>query len=280
MSKRSHCIFLSLRGIMASLVLMLLISSCSSTRRLIKEPLREEGAAFLFENLKQNELKYDYLSARFSAEFSQDRNRNSFSGNIRIKKDSIIWISIVPALGIEMIRVMITNDSVWFINRIENTYMIGDFSYINSLINSSLDFDMLQAFLTGNDFSFYENSEFRASVDHQEYKLMTTNRRKLKKESRNNQETAIPVHDIWLDPESFKISRVMIRELNQGGRRLEGRYRYTKLENQMVPSRLQFELEANGHKNTIQVDFTRISINEKLQFPFRIPEKYTPLGKL
>lgn len=259
--------------------ILILANSCGSVRHTIKEPLKEEGAEYLFSNLKSNELKYNFFSAKFSASFYQQRNETSFSGQIRIQKDSLIWISISPVLGIEMARLLITNDSVKYMNRIDNNYFISDFNYINSLINSTLDFDMLQAFLTGNDFSFYENSYFRPGIDNQEYKLITTNRRKLKKYVRNNQEINIPIQNIWLSPETFKISRVLIRELQQGGRKLEGKYDYELEGNQLVPHKLSFDLETSEHKNQINVEYSKVSITESLSFPFRIPDKYSRVEK-
>jgi len=258
---------------------VLILSSCSSIRKTIKEPLKDQGPVYLFSNLKLNELKYTYFSARFSASFYQQKHETSFSGQIRIYKDSLIWISISPVLGIEMARLLISNDSVKYMNRIDNNYFVSDFNYINTLINSTLDFDMLQAFLTGNDFSFYENSSFKAGADNQDYRLTTTNRRKLKKYVRNSQDINIPVQNIWLNPETFKISRVMIRELIQGGRKLEGKYQYESLGNQLVPAVLQFNLETAENKNTINVQYTRINITDSLTFPFRIPEKYTKVNK-
>lgn len=253
---------------------VMLLASCSPSKRAIRSPLKEHGADFLFENLKKNELKYDFFSARYSAIFSQNKNQTTFSGQIRIQRDSLIWISISPALGIEMVRVLISNDSVWYMNRLENTYFRSNFDYINSVINSTLDYDMLQSFLTGNDFSFYENSSFRAGIDNHEYKLITTDRRKLKKYVRNNREISIPLQNIWLDPETFKINRVLIKELIQNGRKLEGRYNYTSGEEQLVPSHIRFELETVDNKNLIEVEYSKVSTSDVLQFPFRIPDKF------
>jgi len=263
----------------AALLVLAVLTSCSSARRIIKEPIKEQGADFLFNSLKSNELKYTYFSARFSASFYQQKNETSFSGQIRIQKDSLIWISISPVLGIEMARLLITNDSVKYMNRINNTYFLTDFNYINSLINSTLDFDMLQAFLTGNDFSFYENSTFRAAIDNQEYKLMTTNRHKLKKYVRNNQDISIPVQQIWLSPDNFKISKVQVREVLPGGRKLEGVYTYINENGQLLPEKLSFDLETAENKNQIQVSYSKLNTVDSLSFPFRIPEKYIRTDK-
>jgi hypothetical protein len=257
------------------LLSVFITAACSTSKRTIKAPLKEQGADYLFENLKKNELKYGYLSAKFSAVFSQDKHNTSFSGQIRIQKDSLIWISISPALGIEMVRVLISNDSIKYMNRIDKSFFTSNFDYINTLINSTLDYDMLQSFLTGNDFSFYENSSFKAGIDNHEYKLITTNRRKLKKYVRNNEEISIPLQNIWLNPETFKISRVMIKELVQNGRKLEGVYEYNLNDGQLMPSSVHFALETINNKNTIEVNYSKITITDQLDFPFRIPDKYS-----
>ena len=258
---------------------VLITAGCSTSKRTIKAPLKEQGADYLFENLKSHELKYDFLTARFSATFSQNKKNTSFSGQIRIQRDSAIWISISPIMGIEMVRVMITNDSIKYMNRIDNSYFTGNFDYINTLINSTLDYDMLQSFLTGNDFSFYESSSFRAGIENQEYKLITTNRRKLKKYVRHNEEINIPLQNIWLNPETFKISKVLIRELIPNGRKLEGVYEYSMNEGQLMPAKVHFALETLDNKNTIEVDYSKISLANDLRFPFTIPGKYKRVSR-
>jgi hypothetical protein len=265
-----------------ALLMMLLVVisiSCSVSKRTIRKPIKEEGADYLFENLKKNELKYEYISARFSASFYQNKNRTSFSGQLRIHKDSIIWVSISPALGIEMARIMITNDSILYMNRLDNTYFISDFDYINTKINSTLDFDMLQSFLTGNDFSFYENSSFKAGIDNLQYTLTTTGRRKLKRYVRNNNEISIPVQYLWPNPETFKINRVLIRELTPNGRKLEGVYIYETQGERLIPKELNFNLETLDNKNSIELKYTKFETPDKLSFPFKIPDKYSRVNK-
>ena len=258
---------------------LFIVSACSVSKRTIKAPLKEQGAEYLFQNLKSHELKYDFLSARFSASFSQNKKSTTFSGQIRIQRDSSIWISISPIMGIEMVRVLITPDSIKYMNRIDKSYFIDNFDYINTLINSTLDYDMLQSFLTGNDFSFYENSSFRAGIDNQEYKLITTNRKKLKKYVRHNEEISIPIQNIWLNAETFKISKVLIRELTPNARKLEGVYEYSMNEGQLMPVKVRFDLETMDHKNTIEMDYSKISLSNDLRFPFTIPDKYRRVSK-
>lgn len=264
----------------AIIAVALIFSSCSTSRRIIKEPLKEQGTEFLFQNLKANELDYTFFSARFNAKFNQGKKENSLSGQIRMYRDSLIWISLSPLAGIEMARVLITNDSIMFINRIESTYFVGSFDYVNKVINSTLDFDMLQSFLTGNDFSRYENTSFKGTIDNMEYKLVTTDRRKLKKYLKNNEDVNIPIQNIWLNPETFKITRILIKEVTMSERKAEARYEHETVGTQLVPSTIHFEVETNTQKSTIDIQYSKIMLQDSLQFPFKIPEKYNRIDKL
>jgi hypothetical protein len=260
----------------ALFLVLLVITSCKTKRSLIKSPIKDEGAEYLFKQLKDNEMKFDWLSAKFSASYIEDKKKISFRGQIRIKRDSLIWVSISPALGIEMVRLIITNDSLMFIDRINSTYLVSDFNYINRFINSTLDFDMLQAFLIGNDFTFFENGKFRASIDAMEYRLNTAGRAKLKKYLKNNEEAlSIPIQNIWLNSENFKITKVMIKEIKDEGRKLDAFYSDFKIiDNQLFPHHIDFKISAES-KIDIGIDYSKIIVNKPLKFPFSIPEKYT-----
>ena len=257
---------------------LVIFGSCSPARKVMKAPIREEGADFLFAKLKEKELKFEWFSAKFSAEYSNKGKENSFSGQIRIRKDSLIWISLTPMLGIEAVRLMISQDSVKMINRLNDTYFAGDYEYVNRFLNTNIDFDLLQAFLLGNDLQFYENGKFRASIDHGEYKLSTGDRGKLKKFVRNSQENLkIFIQNIWLDAGNFKITHADVKEIRRDNIKLESFYAdFEPVDDQLFPMKMTYTIWAD---NTIRVkaDFSKLQLNVPLQFPFKIPASYTPV---
>ncbi len=257
---------------------LVIFGSCSPARKVMKAPIREEGADFLFAKLKEKELKFEWFSAKFSAEYSNKGKENSFSGQIRIRKDSLIWISLTPMLGIEAVRLMISQDSVKMINRLNDTYFAGDYEYVNRFLNTNIDFDLLQAFLLGNDLQFYENGKFRASIDHGEYKLSTGERGKLKKFVRNSQENLkIFIQNIWLDADNFKITHADVKEIRRDNIKLESFYAdFEPVDDQLFPMKMNYTIWAD---NTIKVkaDFSKLQLNNPLQFPFKIPASYTPV---
>ena len=260
------------------LLLLIILASCSTQRKIIKAPIKEEGADYLFKKLKEHELQYHWFTAKFSAEYSNKGQTNSFNGQIRIRKDSVIWLSFSPALGIEVFRMMLTQDSVKFLNRMNNTFFAGDYNYVNHYLNTNIDFDILQSFLTGNDLSFYENGKFRAGIDNGIYKLVTAERIKLKKFVRNSQENLrVLIQTIWIDPENFKITHADVKEIREPNIQLEARYSsFEEIENQLFPKDMSFDISADNNLS-VTVSFKKITFNIAQAFPFKIPQSYHPV---
>lgn len=260
------------------LLLLIILASCSTQRKIIKAPIKEEGVDYLFKKLKEHELQYQWFTAKFSAEYSNKGRTSSFNGQIRIRKDSVIWLSFSPAFGIEVFRMMLTQDSVKFINRMNNTFFAGDYNYVNHYLNTNIDFDILQSFLTGNDLSFYENGKFKAGVDNGIYKLMTAERKKLKKFVRNSQENLrVLIQTIWIDPANFKITHADVKEIREPNIQLEARYSsFAKIENQLFPKDMSFDISADNNLY-VTVSFNRITFNIAQAFPFKIPQSYHPV---
>ncbi len=254
----------------------LAITSCRTKRALIKAPLKERGEMFLIEKMNTAETKFDYFNSRCTITLSTDRKTKlDLKGQIRIKKDSIIWISLSPAFGIEVARMIVTVDSVRFINRLDKTYFDDDFSFIKTAFSSTIDFDLFQALLTGNDLSWYDDDNFKASVDAMEYRLTAAQRNKRKRYLKQQDTTKFLVQSIWLDPETFKIRRLHIKEFGDENIRLQAQYdRFQALNGQLYPSSLKFEL-SGAVKATIQIECSRMEVNSAVSFPFRIPETFS-----
>jgi outer membrane lipoprotein-sorting protein len=259
-------------------IILAILSSCTTHRKIIKQPIREQGADFLFQKLKEKELKFEWFQARFSAEYRNKNQEHAFSGQIRIRKDSIIWISISPVAGIEAMRLMISQDSVVYLNRLNNTYFKGDYRLLNDFLSANIDFDIIQSYLTGNDLSYYENGKFKADINQDMYRLTAAGRSKQKKYLRKSDDALkLFIQNIWLDPETYKIVRADVKEIGRENIKLEALYSsFETIESQLFPRDMIYQISAENHIFT-RVSFSRITIDEPLLFPFRIPDSFTRL---
>ncbi|MDQ3046093.1 MAG: DUF4292 domain-containing protein [Bacteroidota bacterium] len=260
------------------LLCMIAFGSCKNKKHLTlnngKCILDFKNAKTLTSNLKTSEFKFDRLNAKISAEAVIDSSSNSFSITLRIKKDSVIWMSI-SKLGIEGARVLIKKDSVWFLNRLENKYFKGDFAYISKLLNTELDFEMLQSLLVGNSVSFYDEDEkIKPGVDNCQYTLGTIRKFKLRRVMEKGKELREPAQSIYMLPETFKISRILFYEFNPE-RSFDARFgTYTPTSSgQSFPFKMNYTIKAKKNVD-IDLEFSKVELDQEQSFPFKIPDNY------
>jgi len=257
-------------------LMVFFITSCRTPKKIVKESsvIKDITAEELFAKLKQNELQFRVLSASFNAEASINNNTNTFGGNIRIKKDSLIWIS-VSKMSIEIIRLILTQDSLMMMNRINRTYFIGSVNDLNNTFDTDFDFDILQSLIIGNDLSFYENNIFKASLDGNKYKLSTLGRQKLKKYIKHEDEQhKILIQNIWLNTDNYKITGNFLKEIKDDNRKLVTTYsKFNAVNSQLFPYRVSFDVQSES-PISIVVNYSRIKVDEVTKFPFSIPSSY------
>lgn len=257
---------------------ILLLSSCRSTRSALKRPLKEHGFNYLYKKMLENQVDFSYLSAKFNVVYYQGKKKTDLRGQFRIKKDSLTWISLSPALGIEAARILLSNDSVKFINRFNKTYFTGEYNLIDSLLNTTLDYSILEAMILGNELTQYDINKFRASIDGGLYRITIQERRKIRKYLKTNEiSSKVLVQNIWLNPDNFKINKVELKELGDENRKLEVIYmNYQEVDGILLPEEVQINISA-ATTIDINIRFGKTEINETLRFPFAIPRKYDEL---
>ncbi|MCK9163521.1 MAG: DUF4292 domain-containing protein [Bacteroidales bacterium] len=88
----------------------------------------------------------------------------SYSGTLRMVKDSAIWLS-VGKFGFEGIRILMTKDSVWVLNKLEREYFAGDYDFFRRVIGLRVSYDMAQGLLLGKDFAEYDSGGYRLETN-------------------------------------------------------------------------------------------------------------------
>ncbi|MEJ2593551.1 MAG: DUF4292 domain-containing protein [bacterium] len=261
------------------LALILLLTGCKSTRSTLKKPIKEYGFDYLYAKMLENQFNFNFLSAKFSLTYYEDKGKTDLRGQLRMKNDSITWISFSPALGIEAARLNLTDDSIKFINRLNKKYFMGEYDLIDSLLNTTIDFSILQAMIVGNDITSYDVNKFKASIDGGLYRITIQERRKIKKSLKNTEDDArVLVQNIWLNPEDFRIRQVELKELNDGdNKKLDVVYKnYFPVGDQMFPEEMFISITSQK-SILIEVKFLKVELDEEMQFPFRVPGKYEKL---
>jgi hypothetical protein len=101
------------------------------------------------EAVRATNVDFRFLSAKGKAQFDLQGNQQAANINVRIRKDSVIWIS-ASLIGFEGVRAYITRDSVQVLDKLHREYYAGDFAYLSQRLNVPVNFEMVQALLLGN----------------------------------------------------------------------------------------------------------------------------------
>ncbi|MBX7203345.1 MAG: DUF4292 domain-containing protein [Bacteroidia bacterium] len=229
----------------------------------------------LLKRLRAANTPFEWFSARITANTDIEKKTNSFSANLRVRRDSAIWLSISPALGIEVARVFISPDSLKFINRIDGTFFRGDYKYLKELLQTEVNFEMIQAVLLGNLYMHYNHEQYVSELDKGLCLLSTLRKRKIKKET----ELAIPeilTQEIWCLADNHKISRMEMQDYRPV-RKFSVEYTsYQPYEDYLLPEKLFVHASA-AKSARIELEYSRLQMNKPLNLPFSIPDNYEPM---
>ena len=66
-------------------------------------------------------------------------------------------------------------------NRLNKTYFAGKYELLDSLLNTTIEYSILQSMMLGNDLTQYDVNKFKASVDGSFYRITIRERRKIRK---------------------------------------------------------------------------------------------------
>lgn len=106
-------------------------------------------------NLLKNQANYLWFSSRVKALITNDTETQSVIIFVVNKKDSILYFNI-SKFAIEISRAVLTPDSVKFMNKLDMTYYVGDYSIFPKRFGVSLNFNMIQSIFIASDFNQFD----------------------------------------------------------------------------------------------------------------------------
>lgn len=179
-----------------------------------------------------------------------------------MRRDSIIWMN-VKKLGIEAVRVQITKDSVYLIDRINNQYAIKSIDFLTEKFNLPANFSTLQALLLGNPIFF--TKELVASQDELNYQL------KGKNDHLEN--------EYWLNGVTLELTKMWFNDYRE--KRV---FTSTLGDYQVLSNEKKFSYFRNLNLTSpdtgiidIEFLFTNVEVNVPTSIRFSIPERYTKI---
>ena len=120
--------------IVTIILFLFLLASCRSTRKIQTAINKKDSAALAIDayradsllfikntlaRIDSNRIQYTTFNSKVNIDYKGgDGKKYDVNANIRMYKDSAIWISANAILGIEAMRVLITKDSVKLLDKL------------------------------------------------------------------------------------------------------------------------------------------------------------------
>ncbi|MEA3452636.1 MAG: DUF4292 domain-containing protein, partial [Bacteroidota bacterium] len=117
----------------------------------------------IYDSINKKKLKYNNLEFKSLVKFSSSTESHSFYSNVIIYEDSLIYLSAVLPFGINLAKILMTQDSVKFYSPIKNEYLKGDSTFFLDNYNLALNYFSLQSIFTASFFtypSFYKHNKY------------------------------------------------------------------------------------------------------------------------
>ncbi|MFD2514716.1 DUF4292 domain-containing protein [Pontibacter locisalis] len=208
-----------------------------------------------------NNLDFSYLSSKGQITFN-DKNDNLSSGvSLRIKKDSVIWVSVQPGLGIEAARMMLTQDSVFMMNRLQKEYIATDYRFLRNKLNVDLDFEVLQAILLGN----YQSQGSEKVMDEGNLQHIQQARENL-------------LFDYFIGLQNSKLQQLNVQDKNTSNTITVKYNSFDQIGAVPFAHALAAQVLQQGEITDFTLKHSRVAISDQvLDFPFAVPSDYKRL---
>ncbi len=119
------------------------------TDSLAADSIRRVASALA--RIDSNRIGFETFSAKIKVDYKDSKDKNlDFNAFVRMRKDSVVWVSIIAALGVEAFRVLIRPDSVMIMDKLEKTIKYTTVSDLQRITQLPFDFTALQQLILGN----------------------------------------------------------------------------------------------------------------------------------
>jgi hypothetical protein len=240
------------------------ISKKDTSARVIVTPEKVVDSLSIVKNIMadvtKNRIEFTTFTAKVKIDYEGKENSDQATAYVRMKKDSLIWISLTGALGIEGIRVLISKDSVKLMNKLQKTVQYRSLAYLQELTQIPFDFYSLQDIIVGNPVFLDSNIVSYQSNGKDLLVLMVGN---------------VFKHLITLENNDFKVLHSKLDDIDATrNRTCDITYdNYENAGNFNFAAKRKITV-AEKAKLDINLDFKSYNFNKPQDYPFNVPKNY------
>jgi hypothetical protein len=215
----------------------------------------------VYQAVEKNRIDFETFSAKVKVDFEgSDGKKNDFNAFIRLRKDSVLWVSINALLGIEAFRVLITPDSVKVLNKLDKVAQLRSVSYLKEITKLPFTFKELQDLILGNPI-YFDNNIVSYKKDNDAVSVLHMGQ--------------IFKHLLTVNPNDMYIQHSKLDDADPVRvRTADISYGDYEIRNDKPFSTFRKITVAEKSKLDIEMKFKQFDFNVPLNFPFGIPKNY------
>jgi len=248
------------------IVLFLVFTSCKTNRNVVEiNAIEAISTKKIINNHYNTTFNQKTIDAKINAKYSDKNTSASITVKLRIEKDKTIWMS-ATKLGFPIAKVLITPTRVSYYEKLQGTYFDGDFSLLSKFLGTELDYNKVQNILLGQAILNLKKGDYNSKIDNMLYELYP---------KQDNEFYGIL---FFMNPGNFKLNRQEIRNEVKKQLLSVSYSNYKKIKGEQFPENIDIRAIDNTNITTINLEYNSIAFNEKLTFPFSIPNGYKEIS--
>jgi hypothetical protein len=215
----------------------------------------------LLDSVARRQTVYSTFSAKIKVDYTNQKGKQpDFIANVRMQKDSIIWISLSNDIGIEGLRIVISPDSIKVLDKLANTYQQRPLNSIQTVSQIPFAFTDLQNLLIGIPVFFNKDSILSYNGKATGYTVLSYG--------------SLFRHLLSIDPE-YRIEKSKLDDTDPVLNRTADLF-YKEYEDKtgFLFSTFREIFISQQNNLNVQLKFKDYHFNELLTFPFTIPKRY------
>lgn len=244
-------------------LLLLVLVSAGCSKKITPHVSQPVSNIIPNDSLSIEEIDFEYLHGKGRMVLKDGSKENEVKANIRVKKDSIIWMNFT-VIGVQGGRALINRDSITILNNVKNEYFVFDYTELSRKFNFEINFDVIQAAMLGNLLMQRTPSD--------------TVERKTASYLLNQRSGTVDVLN-YISATTMKIQKVELKENNTHNSLVINYANFQPLDTKLFPYdgtiSLFYKAPAGLLNTTIIFEYNKVEVGDKeLRFPFNIPKKY------
>jgi len=245
------------------LIIAVAFASCKPKQAVVSEQAVTVGEAKSAKEViaghKAVPKDFKTLYIKGDASYKDSKQSQNVSVEIRIKKDETILVS-VRVLGITMAKALITPKSVSYYEKINGQYFEGNYAVLSRWLGTELDYKKVQNMLLGEALDDLDKGNYQFSVEDGKYKLQGKERSISK--------------EFFFEGANYLLKKQVVAQGGQEPRSLEIQYpAHNQYTSALLPKEIKIEAEQKDRVN-IKIEYKVVTFDEKLSFPYEVPEGY------